>query len=62
MKPRYSLSEFLTAFPDDDASVTPVCTATVSVAEACINGVVDQKSCTTFPYACTELLACMVQQ
>jgi hypothetical protein len=45
-----------------EASTSPVCTATVSVAESCINGVVEQKPCTMFPYACLELLACFVEQ
>jgi hypothetical protein len=54
--------KWMNAFAEDEASVSPVCTATVSVAEGCINGVVDQNPCTTFPYACTELLSCMVQQ
>jgi hypothetical protein len=44
-----------------DASLSPVCTATVSVAEGCVNGVVEQKPCTMFPYACLELLACVVE-
>jgi hypothetical protein len=44
-----------------DASISPVCTATVSVAESCVNGVVEQKPCTMFPYACLELGACIVE-
>jgi hypothetical protein len=43
-------------------SPSPACTATVSVAESCINGVVEQKPCTMFPSACVELVACVVEQ
>jgi|SRR5580658_242093 hypothetical protein len=43
-----------------DASLPPVCTATVSDAENCINGVVEQKPCTTFPSACIDLTNCIV--
>jgi hypothetical protein len=42
------------------AAPAPACTATVSVAESCVNGVVKQNPCTMFPVACIDLLACVV--
>jgi hypothetical protein len=52
----------LNASATSDSSPPPVCTATVSVAESCINGVVEQKPCTTFPNSCVELLSCFVEE
>lgn len=43
-------------------SSSAVCTATVSVAESCINGVVEQKPCTLLPAACVTLGACVVER
>ena len=54
--------KWMNAFASFEASMSPLCTATVSVAEGCINGAVEQKPCTTFPYACLELISCMVEQ
>jgi hypothetical protein len=53
--------QWVNAPPPSDASLPPVCTATVSVAESCVNGVVEQKACTTFPSACLDLAACVVR-
>jgi|HubBroStandDraft_6_1064221.scaffolds.fasta_scaffold153308_2 hypothetical protein len=54
--------KWLNAPASSDASLPPVCTATVSVAESCINDVVEQKPCTMFPFACVELVSCVVEQ
>jgi hypothetical protein len=54
--------KWMNAFASFEASMSPLCTATVSVVEGCINGAVEQKPCTTFPYACLELISCMVEQ
>jgi hypothetical protein len=60
--PQCQSEKWMNAPASAEASTSPVCTATVSVAESCINGVVEQKPCTTYPSACLELLACVVEQ
>jgi len=54
--------QWTNASASSGASPSAGCTATVSVAESCVNSVLEQKPCTTFPFACVELSACILEQ